>query len=167
MIEIIERTVNSMRLTLYTDYSLRVLIFLGAKTGGERSTIQEISNAFDISKNHLTKVVHELGKADYIETIRGRGGGIRLKVKPENINVGSVIRQTEDDFQLVECFNRETNQCVLAPACRLKGVLQEALQAYFTVLDQYTIEDFLQNKDDIKMLLFPQTSHDDKIEEMY
>ena len=149
--------VNEVRLTLYTDYSLRVLIFLGARSVDERSTVQEISNSFNISKNHLTKVVHELGKAGYIETIRGRGGGIRLKIRPEHINVGSVVRQTEDDFQLVECFNQNSNQCVLAPACRLKGVLQEALQAYFSVLDRYTIEDFIENKDEIGMLLFPQT----------
>lgn len=144
-----------MRLTLYTDYSLRVLIFLAAKPEGELSTVAEISGAFMISKNHLTKVVHELGKADFIETVRGRGGGIRLKVRPEQINVGNVVRKMEEDFQLVECFNRETNQCVLAPACRLKGVLQEALHAYLKILDRYTIADFVQNKDEIRMLLFP------------
>ncbi|MDW0110120.1 RrF2 family transcriptional regulator [Sporosarcina aquimarina] len=146
-----------MRLTLYTDYSLRVLIFLAAKPKGERSTVTEISESFRISKNHLTKVVHELGKAGFIETVRGRGGGIQLKVAPNLINVGNVVRQTEDDFQLVECFNRESNQCVLAPACQLKGVLQEALHAYLAVLDRYTIEDFVQNKDEISMLLFPRT----------
>lgn len=146
-----------MRLTLYTDYSLRVLIFLAAKPKGERSTVTEISESFRISKNHLTKVVHELGKAGFIETVRGRGGGIQLKVSPNLINVGNVVRQTEDDFQLVECFNRESNQCVLAPACQLKGVLQEALHAYLAVLDRYTIEDFVQNKDEIGMLLFPRT----------
>ncbi|WJY27134.1 MULTISPECIES: RrF2 family transcriptional regulator [Sporosarcina] len=144
-----------MRLTLYTDYSLRVLIYLGAKPVGERATVQEISAAFHISKNHLTKVVHELGKAGYIETVRGRGGGIRLKLPPEQINVGMVVRQTEDDFQLVECFNRESNQCVLAPACRLKGVLQEALHAYLRVLDDYTIADFVENRQEIEQLLFP------------
>ncbi|WP_432353252.1 RrF2 family transcriptional regulator [Sporosarcina sp. A2] len=146
-----------MRLTLYTDYSLRVLIFLAAKPEGALSTVQEISESFAISKNHLTKVVHELGKADFIETVRGRGGGIRLKVHPNQINVGNVVRKTEDDFQLVECFNRELNQCILAPACRLKGVLQEALHAYLAVLDRYTIEDFVQNKDEIGMLLFPRS----------
>lgn len=144
-----------MRLTLYTDYSLRVLIYLGAQQAGDRATVQEISSAFHISKNHLTKVVHELGKAGYIETVRGRGGGIRLKQPPEDINVGQVVRQTEDDFQLVECFNRESNRCVLAPACRLKGVLQEALHAYLAVLDRYTIADFVQNQDEIQQLLFP------------
>ena len=144
-----------MRLTLYTDYSLRVLIYLGTKPEGERSTVQEISYAFHISKNHLTKVVHELGKAGYIETIRGRGGGIQLKVPPEDIIIGDVVRQTEDDFQLVECFNKESNACVIAPACRLKGVLQEALDAYLKILDKYTIEDFIQNKDELSVLLFP------------
>lgn len=147
--------VNEMRLTLYTDYSLRVLIFLAAKPENELSTVAEISDAFTISKNHLTKVVHELGKAGFIETVRGRGGGIRLKVRPEHINVGNVVRKTEDDFQLVECFNRESNQCVLAPVCQLKGVLKEALHAYLAVLDRYTIADFVQNKDEIGLLLFP------------
>ena len=149
--------VNEMRLTLYTDYSLRVLIFLAAKPQGELSTVAEISESFTISKNHLTKVVHELGKAGFIETVRGRGGGIRLKVLPEHINVGSVVRKTEDDFQLVECFNRESNQCVLAPVCQLKGVLKEALQAYLSVLERYTIEYFGHNKDEIGLLLFPPT----------
>lgn len=150
-----ERKVDIMRLTLYTDYSLRVLIFLGAKPAGERSTVQEISAAFRISKNHLTKVVHELGKAGYIETVRGRGGGIQLKLSPDQINIGMVVRQTEDDFQLVECFNRGSNSCVLTPACRLKGALHEALEAYLAVLDRYTISDFIQNRDEIEMLLFP------------
>lgn len=155
MQDFIERMVNEMRLTLYTDYSLRVLIFLAAKPEDELSTVAEISDAFMISKNHLTKVVHELGKAGFIETVRGRGGGIRLKVRPEDINVGNVVRKTEDDFQLVECFNRESNQCVLAPVCQLKGVLKEALHAYLAVLDRYTIADFVQNKDEIGLLLFP------------
>lgn len=143
-----------MRLTMYTDFSLRVLIFLGAKEEGELSTIQEISDSFQISKNHLTKVVHELGKMGLIETIRGRGGGIRLKVDPKDINIGELVRKTEDDFYLVECFNSESNLCALAPACRLKGVLQEALLAYFAVLDRYTIADFVVNRDEIAAILF-------------
>ncbi|GKV54868.1 HTH-type transcriptional regulator NsrR [Sporosarcina sp. NCCP-2222] len=143
-----------MRLTMYTDFSLRVLIFLGAKDEGELSTIQEISDSFQISKNHLTKVVHELGKMGLIETIRGRGGGIRLKVDPKDINIGHLVRKTEDDFYLVECFNSEAKLCALAPACRLKGVLQEALLAYFAVLDRYTIADFVVNRDEIAAILF-------------
>lgn len=143
-----------MRLTLYTDFSLRVLIYLGSKEVGELSTVQEISDRYQISKNHLTKVVHELGKMGFVETVRGRGGGIRLKEKPENINVGELVRRTEDDFYLVECFKSEGNQCILSSVCRLKGVLHEALLAYLAVLDKYTIADFIVNKDELAAILF-------------
>jgi Rrf2 family nitric oxide-sensitive transcriptional repressor len=143
-----------MRLTMYTDFSLRVLIYLGAKEPGEMSTILEISDTYSISKNHLTKVVHELGKMGLIETIRGRGGGIRMKVEPENINVGELIRRTEDDFHLVECFNSESNSCILSPVCRLKNALHEALNAYLAVLDNYTVADFIINKDELTAILF-------------
>lgn len=134
---------GNMRLTMYTDYSLRVLLFLGIKGTDDLSTIQEISDKYGISKNHLTKVVHELGKHGLIETVRGRGGGIRLKVSPKDINIGETVRKTEDDFHLVECFNCETNKCIITPACRLKNVLHEALAAYLAVLDSYTLDDFV------------------------
>ncbi|MFD1205933.1 MULTISPECIES: Rrf2 family transcriptional regulator [Sporosarcina] len=143
-----------MRLTLYTDYSLRVLIYLGSRETGELSTVQEISDRYAISKNHLTKVVHELGKMGIVETVRGRGGGIRLRIKPEEINVGELVRKTEDDFYLVECFKEGGNHCILSPVCRLKGVLYEALSAYLTVLDKYTIADFIINKDELAAILF-------------
>lgn len=145
---------GDMRLTMYTDFSLRVLLFLGIKGTQDLSTIQEISDKYGISKNHLTKVVHELGKLGLIETVRGRGGGIRLNVAPIDINIGETVRKTEDDFYLVECFNCETNRCVITSACRLKGVLHEALDAYFAVLDQYTLDDFVgDNKALAKILL--------------
>ncbi|QBP39984.1 Rrf2 family transcriptional regulator [Paenisporosarcina antarctica] len=143
-----------MRLTMYTDFSLRVLMYVGAKDKSELSTIQEISTAYDISKNHLMKVTYELGKHGYIETVRGRGGGIRLALLPENIIIGEVVRKTEDDFNLVECFNCTTNQCVITPVCKLKNVLHEALVAYFAVLDQYTLYDLLGNKDQLGAILF-------------
>lgn len=143
-----------MRLTMYTDFSLRVLLYLGIKGPETLSTIQEISETYNISKNHLTKVTHELGKMGYIETVRGRGGGIRLHQDPKAINIGEVVRKTEDDFHLVECFNAEHNRCVITPACRLKGVLQEALQAYFVVLDRYTLADFVENNEDLRAIFF-------------
>ncbi|KAB7705394.1 Rrf2 family transcriptional regulator [Bacillus aerolatus] len=130
-----------MRLTLYTDYSLRVLIYLASKHKGELSNIKEIAEAYQISKNHLMKVTHELGKLGIIETIRGRNGGIRLAVAPEEINIGEVVRKTEDDFHLVECFNPDTNRCVITSECGLRHVLFQALQAYLAVLDQYTLRD--------------------------
>lgn len=142
-----------MRLTMYTDFSLRVLLFLGIKETKELSTIQEISDSYGISKNHLTKVVHELGKHGLVETVRGRGGGIRLNIAPKDINIGETIRKTEDDFHLVECFNCATNQCVITPACRLKNVLHEALQAYFAVLDKYTLADFVENNNALAEIL--------------
>lgn len=134
-----------MRLTMYTDYSLRVLLYLGVKGKEELSTVQEISDAYSISRNHLTKVTHQLGKLGLIETIRGRGGGIRLKLAPKEINIGETVRKAEEDFHIVECFNCEMNRCIITPVCRLKGVLHEALAAYFKVLDSYTLADFVEN----------------------
>lgn len=143
-----------MRLTMYTDFSLRVLMYIGTKEKNELSTIQEISTAYGISKNHLMKVTYELGKMGLIETIRGRGGGIRLAFLPEEINIGAVVRQTEDDFNLVECFNCSTNSCVITPVCKLRNVLHQALAAYIAVLDQYTLQDLLGNKDELGAILF-------------
>ncbi|MHA6259877.1 Rrf2 family transcriptional regulator [Sporosarcina sp. CAU 1771] len=142
-----------MRLTMYTDFSLRVLLYLGIQDQQKLSTVQEISDVYEISKNHLTKVTHELGRMGFIETIRGRGGGIRLKMTPDQINIGDVIRKAEDDFHLVECFNCETNRCVITPACKLKGVLHEAMAAYFKVLDSYTLADFVENNEGLAAIL--------------
>lgn len=143
-----------MRLTLYTDYSLRVLLYLGAKDPEELSTIQNISDSYGISKNHLMKVTHELGKLGYIETVRGRGGGIRLAVVPEEINIGQLVRKTEEDFYLVECFNPESVGCIISPVCSLKGALNKALHAYIAVLDSYHLSDFLTSKEDLAAILF-------------
>lgn len=145
--------VRNVRLTLYTDYSLRVLLYLGAKNNIELSTIQEIADAYTISKNHLMKVTHQLGLLGLIETVRGRGGGIRLAKEPSDINIGAVVRQTEEDFHIVECFDVENNLCKLSSQCRLKGVLYEALQAYLSVLDRYTLADCLHEKKDLLALL--------------
>ncbi|MDX8291238.1 Rrf2 family transcriptional regulator [Metabacillus indicus] len=142
-----------MRLTNYTDYSLRVLIYLASKEKGELSNIKEIAEAYRISKNHLMKVTYELGKMKVIETVRGRGGGIRLALSPEEINIGAIVRQTEDDFNLVECFDPERNMCAISPACKLKGVLHKALRAYLEVLDGYTLADLVQNKSMLSELL--------------
>ena len=143
-----------MRLTMYTDFSLRVLMYIGAKEKSELSTILEISNAYGISKNHLMKVTYELGKLGLIETVRGRGGGIRLALLPEEINIGEVVRKTEDDFILVECFNCTTNRCVITPVCKLRNVLHQALNAYIAVLDQYTLQDLISNKEQLGAILF-------------
>jgi Rrf2 family nitric oxide-sensitive transcriptional repressor len=124
-----------MRLTAFSDYSLRTLICLAVKG---HSTIAEISRLYGISEAHLSKVVHQLGIAGDIETIRGRGGGIRLARPPEAINVGAIVRRTED-LALVICF--EGGTCLIAPACILQTALKEALAAFLTVLDRYTVAD--------------------------
>ncbi|MCY7753766.1 nitric oxide-sensing transcriptional repressor NsrR [Bacillus haynesii] len=142
-----------MKLTNYTDYSLRVLIFLATKNSNELVNIKDIADSYSISKNHLMKVIYELGKLGYVETIRGRNGGIRLGKAPELINIGEVIRNTEDDFNIVECFNGEKNNCILSPICGLKHVLNKALSAYLDVLDQYTLQDIIVNQDHIRKLL--------------
>lgn len=142
-----------MRLTLYTDYSLRILLFLGMKEKEKLSTIQEIADTYNISKNHLMKVTHDLGQLGLIETIRGRGGGIRLNVDPKEINIGQVVRHTEEDFHIVECFDKDNNMCKISPSCQLKHALHEAMIAFISVLDKYTLEDFLHSKDEMMALL--------------
>lgn len=130
-----------MRITRYTDYSLRVLMYLAHK-GEAQSTIAEIATSYDISKNHLMKVVQELNSKGYLVATRGKNGGLRLKGKPEDINVGALIRDTEQDLELVECFG-DSNHCVITPVCVLRQVLAEALEAFFLALDQYTLADLL------------------------
>ena len=134
----------TMKLTLYSDYSLRVLMYIARQE--HRVQIDEIAKFYGISKNHLTKVVNNLATLGYIETTRGRGGGIRIKMAPEEINIGALIRKTEEHFNLVECFDRETNTCPIAGICGLQGVLGEALNAYLSVLDKYTLQDILFRK---------------------
>ena len=131
-----------MQLTRYTDYSLRVLMYLAVRPE-QRATIDEISKAYGISKAHLMKVVHELGRAGYLETIRGRGGGLRLAQALDAIGIGDVIRQTEGAMNLVECFDPETNGCRISSACALHGVLDEALQSFLSRLDEYTLADLV------------------------
>jgi len=133
-----------MRLTVHSDYSLRVLIFLAARRG-EMSTIPEIARAYGISRAHLMKVVHELGRLGYVETTRGRHGGLTLGRAPESIRVGEVLRQTEETLALVECFSKASpgDGCRIDGACRLKGALAEAMRAFFGVLDDYTLADIV------------------------
>ena len=133
-----------MRLTDYTDYSLRTLMYLGMHRD-KLVTIQDIADAYGISKSHLMKVVHQLGVAGLVETIRGRSGGLRLGKEPDKINIGEVVRGTEPDFMMVECFNRKINECVLSPSCELQGVLLRATNAYLDVLDGVTLADLLRN----------------------
>lgn len=130
-----------MRLSAFSDYSLRVLMHLGGNTD-RLTTIGEIARLHAISENHLTKVVHQLARAGYIETLRGKGGGMRLARAPREITLGEVLRHTETDFALVECFG-QGSRCQIEPACQLKSILEEALAALFRVLDGYTLADIL------------------------
>jgi Rrf2 family nitric oxide-sensitive transcriptional repressor len=135
-----------MRLTRYTDYALRVLIYLGARPDMQCS-IAEISRAYDISQNHLMKVVNDLVNAGYLASARGRFGGIKLARPAEEINVGSVIRHTEDGFDLVDC-----GECIIAPACGLTGALRQALAAFLKVLDGYTLANLITNPAELGIL---------------
>ncbi|MDZ7851618.1 MAG: Rrf2 family transcriptional regulator [Halomonas sp.] len=130
-----------MHLTRFTDYSLRVLMYLAAKDE-QRSTISEIAARFNISRNHLMKVVQDLNHQGYITSIRGKNGGLLLKRAPATISLGKLVRDTERDLKLVECFG-DNNECVITPACRLRPILNEALAAFLAVLDQYTLADLL------------------------
>lgn len=140
-----------MRLTRYTDYCLRVLMYVGLK-GEELSTIKEVAERYDISKNHLMKVVYQLSQLGYVETVRGKNGGFRLRLAPEQINLGRLVRDTEEDLALVECFTPDNN-CQITSACRLKNLLREALQAFVAVLDRYTLADLLQTEGELRQLL--------------
>jgi Rrf2 family nitric oxide-sensitive transcriptional repressor len=130
-----------MHITRYTDYSMRVLIYLSVQ-GDRLTTIQEIADSYDISKNHLMKVVHQLNKMGYIETVRGKKGGMRLLMAPKDINVGVLVRETEQDLNMVECFSSK-NACKITPVCGLKPMFEEALNAFLAVLDQYTLADVI------------------------
>lgn len=141
-----QRSVRFLRLTLFTDYALRVLMHLAADPD-RQSSVGEIARDFAISRNHLTKVVNGLARAGYVASARGRGGGIRLARPAEQVVVGEVIRLTEDGFELFDC-----GACVIAPACGLTPVVNEALAAFLAVLDRYTLADLIARKEAMRAL---------------
>src|SRR6185312_3719558 len=126
-----------MQLTMFSDLALRVLMYTHA-AGDLLVTIDEITGAYKVSRAHLNKVVNALTRAGYLTAVRGRSGGVRLGKPAEQIGLGNVIRATEPDFALVECF-ATGNQCVITKCCKLQGVLDNALQAFLTTLDQHTL----------------------------
>lgn len=130
-----------MRLTRYTDYGLRVLLYLGMKRGG-LATVPEIAARYAISENHLTKIVHELGRLGHIRTVRGRNGGLALGREPADINIGALVREMEADMALVDCFEAG-NTCPITGVCRLQRLLGKALAAFLAVLDEVTLADLL------------------------
>ena len=170
-----------MRLTNFSDYALRSLIYLAVKPEPQTlANISDIANSYDISRSHLTKIIHQLGQLGYIDSVRGKNGGIRLARAPKDINLGVLIQQIEPDFMLVECFatklhshesnikqhalpitlideSEEPNQpvigCVISPVCQLKGVFFEALTAFIKVLEGYTLADIINNESELKHLL--------------
>lgn len=133
-----------MQLSLHADYSLRALLYLA--THPDRViTTQEVSDAYGISKHHLVRVVQTLAEHGYVKIHAGRSGGITLNREPQQIRLGEVVRFAEPNMRLVECFDRETNTCRIAPACALKGMLKEALDAFIASLNRYTLNDILKN----------------------
>lgn len=141
-----------MRLNLQSDYALRLLMQLATNTN-TLCTIADVAACYGISRTHLMKVANTLGREGFIDTVRGRSGGLRLGRKASSISIGEVVRKTEGDFALVECLQGGKNNCLLTPTCRLKGVLAEATQAFMGVLDNYTIADLVANNDALRDLL--------------
>ncbi|MEZ0245590.1 MAG: Rrf2 family transcriptional regulator [Methylophilaceae bacterium] len=140
-----------MHLTTFSDYTMRVLIYLGLRRDG-LVTISDIAKAYGISENHLMKVVHQLAQGGFIETVRGKGGGMRLAREPEDINLGELIRITEGDTGLLACLEGQ-GSCCIQSACSLIGILREAQTALFTVLEKYTLADLLQREQPLATIL--------------
>ena len=141
-----------MNLTLQTDYAFRAMMFLAVREPG-LATIQEISAHYKISRGHMMVIVNKLGNLGYLDTVRGRGGGIRLLRPAKEIRLGEVVLAMEPHFHLVECFNPEANQCLISAPCRLRGVLGQALTAWFEVLNEYTLADLVKRNSELTHLL--------------
>jgi Rrf2 family transcriptional regulator, nitric oxide-sensitive transcriptional repressor len=140
-----------MYLTRKTDYTMRLLIHLALQPG-ESATIQEIAERYGISRNHLMKVANRAVQAGYVEAVRGRAGGLKLSRRPKDIGIGEVLR-TMEDWKIVECFEPASNRCPITGACGLQSILKEALDAYFAVLDQYSLADVVRRKSLLIQLL--------------
>lgn len=140
-----------MRLTVHTDYALRLLMLL-AMEPDDLHTIEEVARRYRISRNHLMKVVQTLAQSGFIDGVRGRSGGVRLSRPAESINLGDVVRATEDSFALVECFDHGRNACLVTPACGLRGPLDEALRAFLGVLDRYSLADLIGNRASLRRM---------------
>ncbi|MGC1678463.1 MAG: Rrf2 family transcriptional regulator [Candidatus Binataceae bacterium] len=143
-----------MQLTYYTDYSLRVLMYLAIRRD-RIANISEIAERYDISRNHLVKVVHNLVRGGFIKSHRGKGGGIELARDPGQINVGEVVRYTEGPLKPVECFDVERNRCVIANICGLADAIAEACDSFFITLDRYTLTDLVRRRDRLNKVLAP------------
>jgi Rrf2 family nitric oxide-sensitive transcriptional repressor len=143
-----------MRLTTFTDYSLRLLIYL-ASAPGKKATIAQVARTYGISEHHMVKVVHLLGKAGFLKNTRGRGGGVELARPASEINVGRVVRLTEGEDVPAECFDEATNTCRIAGSCRLQWVLRKAAESFHRVLEEYTLEHLVANQAQLQAVLHP------------
>ena len=141
-----------LRLTIYTDYALRLMMYLAIKDG-ELATIADISDSYGISKAHLMKVAHQLGVAGYIETVRGRQGGLRLAKPAKAIRLGEIVRHTEPDMAVMACLKPIDAPCVIKRCCVLRGALEKAGLAFLEVLDRYTLNDLAQPRTQLRSLL--------------
>lgn len=135
-----------MRLTQFSDYALRTLLYLGVHDD-RLVPVAEVARSYQISRNHLAKVAAMLSELGVVEAVRGRGGGLRLAVQPEEVGVGWLVRRTEPDLHLVECFDPETDTCPITPACGLRSVLVEARRSFLGTLDRYTLADLLASRE--------------------
>ena len=142
----------AVRLTVHTDYALRMLMYLAVKGGGP-ATIAEVASAYGISKAHLNKVAHRLGLTGYVKTVRGKGGGLRLARPAAEIGLGDVVRRLEPDMALVPCFGPVDAACPIVPACGLRGALDEARQAFLAALDRHTLADLVRRREALGALL--------------
>jgi Rrf2 family nitric oxide-sensitive transcriptional repressor len=141
-----------VRLTIYTDYALRMLMYLALKDDG-LATIAEVADSYGISKNHLMKVAHQLGVRGYVGTVRGRGGGLRLAKPPEKIGLGEVVRRTEPDMALVPCFKPIDGLCAIRSCCVLRRAMEKAQLAFIEVLDGYSLSDLVRSRSPMRALL--------------
>ncbi|MCK0153445.1 Rrf2 family transcriptional regulator [Alcanivorax sp. S6407] len=139
-----------MQLTTHTDYALRTLICLALQPDNAPMTVQEIARRYDISANHVAKVAQTLTQLGYINSLRGRGGGLVLARTPDSINLGTLVRETEN-LKLLDCFG-ENSQCAIEPACKLKNMFMQAQQAFLKVLDGYTLADAIRNGEELRVL---------------
>jgi Rrf2 family nitric oxide-sensitive transcriptional repressor len=141
-----------MQLTRYTDYALRTLIALALSSDG-RSTVSDMSRAYGISRHHLVKVVGRLAELGYVETVRGKGGGVRLARRPQHITVGEIVRAMEAELAVVDCLKQSGGSCVIAPACRLKSIMRDATGKFLAELDTYTLAQVMKSRAPLARLL--------------
>lgn len=152
---------DTMRLTMFTDYSLRTLMYL-SQHQGRLCTAREIAEGYGISLNHIVKVVHRLSQLGFIDSTKGKGGGIKLSRPPEEMNLWNLVQELETDFTVVECFDKAHNTCRIVSACGMKAILQEAMKAFAHTLSQYTIADAVSKPQLFSTLLLPDQKKEGK-----